>query len=461
MDSSVRAFIEKNQLLKKGSTVLVGVSGGPDSMALLHFLQRFSNVWNIRVIAATADHQLRGNESREDVAYVRRVCHAWGIELAEGTLDVAAYKEMENLGTQVASRHLRYAFFEKEMDRFQADYLALGHHGDDQAETMLMGLVHSANVTSLKGIPMQRAFAKGHIVRPLLCVTKEEIERYCREWSIIPRRDPSNSENTYTRNYYRNLVLPLLKEKNSNLHRTIQHLSESIQDDEAFLTTKAEQMFKEIVVVSEEEKAVSFSVSAFYNYSRSLQRRFIHLILNYMYDDYPKKLSYVHEEQLFAMMKESSGNIQLHFPQKLKVERNYETMLFHFRDEHVLTYDFLLDVPGEVELPNGWRVTANYTNCPETEGKKVYTCYRASVALPLHIRTRQAGDRMRWNGLNGSKKIKDIFIDAKVPLNERDTWPVVTDNNGNVLWLAGLKKGLPPKQTEDGPFIQLSYERKQ
>ncbi|WP_382393883.1 tRNA lysidine(34) synthetase TilS [Lentibacillus juripiscarius] len=461
MEANIRSFIKKNELLKKGATVLVGVSGGPDSMALLHFLWRISGAWNLRLVAVTADHQLRGDESQEDLTYVKRVCANWGIEFSGASLDVPAHKKEEKLGTQVAARNLRYAFFEREMEKFQADYLALGHHGDDQAETMLMGLVHSASVQSLAGIPIMRPFATGRIVRPLLCVTKEAIEHYCLEWGITPRRDPSNHDDTYTRNYYRSHVLPLLKAQNSNLHRTIQHLSESLQEDDAFLMAEAKKIFEEVAVINEEKQSLSFSISSLHNYSRSLQRRFFHLILNYLYEEQPEKLSYVHEDQFFALLTEDTGNARLDFPQQLKVERNYRTMLFYFVDEQLQPYHQILDVPGELELPNSLCFTAYYTDSPGTKGEAIYACRAANVALPLHIRTRQAGDRMRWSGLNGSKKLKDIFIDAKIPLNERDTWPVLADNNGNVLWLAGLKKGLPPGQTEEGPFIQLTCEKRE
>ncbi|RYG72729.1 tRNA lysidine(34) synthetase TilS [Lentibacillus lipolyticus] len=453
--------MKENDLLTPGMTVLVGVSGGPDSMALLHFLWRLRETWDLRIVAVTADHQLRGDASREDLSYVKRVCRDWEIEFSGTSLDVASYKQTEKAGTQAAARHMRYAFFEKEMERFQADRLALGHHGDDQAETMLMGLVHSASIQSLTGIPVQRSFATGHIVRPFLCVTKKDIESYCREWGITPRRDPSNHDDTYTRNYYRNHVLPLMKEKNSNLHKTMQHLSESLQDDQAFLKAEARKMVEKIAEIDDKRQSVSFSIFDFLAYPRSLQRRFFHLILNYLYREQPVTLSYIHEKQFFSLLTGEEGNTRLDFPQQLKVERNYRTVLFYFMNEQSQPYYYMLEVPGELVLPNGHRLTADYTDDPVLNAGTVFACRAENVALPLHIRTRQAGDRMSWSGLNGSKKLKDVFIDAKIPLNERDTWPVIADNNGNILWLAGLKKGFPAGNSKEGPFIQITYEKRE
>ncbi|SFB31890.1 tRNA(Ile)-lysidine synthase [Lentibacillus halodurans] len=459
MDHTVRAFIQSHQLIKEHSTVLIAVSGGPDSMALLHFLESIRSEWNLRLIAVSADHQLRGEESLEDLDYVKQTCQKWDIEFIGTSLDVPTYKPKRHIGTQAAARELRYQFFAEQMHIYQADYLALGHHGDDQAESMLMGLVHSATLKSLAGMPLERDFASGKIIRPFLCVTKETIEKYCEEKAITPRRDPSNDENTYTRNYYRNKVLPLLKTKNRNLHQTIRHLSLSLQEDEAFLKQEAEKMVEQVVSFGQLQAGICFNMHIFKTYPRSLQRRAFHLVLNYLYHEYPQNISYVHEEQFFAMLEADHGNVEIDFPDHLKLKRSYQNISFYFPDHQSqsLSYHMMMEIPGETVLPNGMTISADFTSQPDKQGKMTYICHKDAVALPLHIRTRKPGDRMRWTGLSGSKKLKDIFIDAKIPLNERDTWPVITDNNDEILWLAGLKKGLPPKQTETGTYIELSY----
>lgn len=460
MDNTVRAFIKRHQLVKEHSTVLIAVSGGPDSMALLHFFWNHRTEWHLRLIAISVDHQLRGEESLEDLAYVKAFCRERDIEFVGISLDVPAYKQEMQMSTQIAARERRYQFFAEQMNTYHADYLALGHHGDDQVETVLMGLVHSASVHSLAGIPLKRDFASGKIIRPFLCVTKDAIENYCREHAIIPRRDPSNDENTYTRNYYRHEVIPLLKKKNRNIHRTIQHLSRSLHEDEAFLEQEAGKMAEQAVTFDDQRTAVYFDIRVFNSYPHSLQRRVFHLILNYLYHDIPKKMSYVHEEQFFAMLNESHGHVRIDFPHHLVLERSYQTMSFYFKNRasDPLAYHMLIDIPGETVLPNGMVISAEVTSFPD-RGDMVYVCDKRKVSLPLHVRTRKPGDRLSWKGLKGSKKVKDIFIDAKIPLNERDTWPVITDNNDEVLWVVGLKKGVPPKQVENGTYIQLRFKK--
>ncbi|WP_164670637.1 tRNA lysidine(34) synthetase TilS [Virgibacillus doumboii] len=461
MINKVNAFIKKNLLLKENATVIVGVSGGPDSMALLHILSSIRDEWNLKLVVVSADHQLRGKESADDLTYAENICREWNIPFYGTSLDVAAHKHNKKVGTQVAARELRYAFFAKQMNAFHADFLALGHHGDDQIETMLMALVRSASPEMLSGIPMKRDFAAGEIIRPLLCATKEEIEEYCFENGIVPRRDPSNEQTTYTRNYFRKELLPLLKEKNSNLHSTVQHLSHTLQEDEQFLTDEAKKMVNCVVDFHDKKEEVSFKIDLFKTYPHSLQRRAFHLILNYLYKELPKNLSYVHEEQFFTMLKNGHGNVQIDFPQNLKLIRTYHNVVFCFSSNQSQHYSYhkIMDIPGDMKLPNGITISAVYTDSPDEAGSSAYICNKNSVALPLHIRTRLAGDRMSWKGLKGSKKVKDIFIDAKVPLNKRDTWPVLTDNNGKILWLIGLKKGLPQTEAKDGTYIQIIYKK--
>lgn len=457
MDGKVRAFIENHQMLTTNSTVLLGVSGGPDSMALLHFFWSIREQWGLNLIVVSADHQLRGKESTTDLEYVRDICVKWDIHFIGASLDVPLYKREKSLGTQVAARELRYDFFEKQMSRLNADFLALGHHGDDQIETMLMGLGRSANPKSISGIPVTRVFATGRIIRPLLCVTKEEIEVYCVRYDIIPRRDPSNNETVYTRNFFRKQLVPLLKERNSNLHKTMQQLSESIHDDERFLMEQTMSLLDDVVAFNWQEQKAFFSISAFKSYPRSLQRRAYHLILNYLYKVLPKKLSYVHEEQFFKLLNNGNdGSVQIDFPHGLKLARSYQTFTFYLLKEKAefIPNHVIFEVPGKADW-SGTEITAHFTDYPGRQTAESYLCRHDEVALPLHIRTRQAGDRMSWAGLKGSKKVKDIFIDAKIPLSKRDNWPVVVDNNGVILWVVGLKKGRPGTQMESGTYIQL------
>lgn len=442
MDKAVTSFILKHRLIKNHATILVGVSGGPDSVALLHYLRFKLPMNQIRLIALSADHQLRGDESQKDIEYVRYICHEWDIDFYETRLDVLSYKNQHKVSTQVAARELRYEWFSEQMKHHEADYLALGHHGDDQIETMLMGFVRSTSTNALAGIPFERPFGTGRIIRPLLSVSKEQIYAYLKEYQISPRLDPTNEDTYYTRNYFRHKIMPLLKEQNQNMHETAQRLSEFLQIDETYLMREAEKLVHDVVKWTSEPREASFKIDVFKSYPLALQRRAYHLILNYLYKKIPKNLSYVHEELFFSLLNEQS-NVEIDFPQSLKVEKSYDKIHFSFiktTDTHS-QFHYILPIPGQVVLPNGSVIIAKLVDQPKRPDRHQWIGSLNSIPLPLHIRTRKDGDRMRVEGLSGRKKIKDIFIDAKVPRRQRDTWPLVTDDQGDILWLVGLRRG--------------------
>ncbi len=461
MESTVLSFINKHQLLTRNSTVIAGVSGGPDSMALLHFLCTIRKTWNLRVVAVSLDHGLRGTEAQEDLAHVERYCIKWGVTFIGAYRNVQAYKEVQKVGTQVAAREMRYRFFREQMARHQADYLALGHHGDDQAETMLMNLARTASSNSFSGIPVKRQFAAGQLIRPLLCVAKSDISTYLNKHQIQSRLDPSNEKTDYTRNHFRKNILPLLKERNSNLHRTVQHLSESLQADEEYLAGEAAIFLENVVQFDKKGKTARFAIDRFKSRAVALQRRAYHLILNYLYDRMPGNLSYVHEDDFFALLESDKSSLCIDFPGDLKVEKSYGNCVLSFRKQCGIHADFhtALPVPGTVTLPDGAVITSAYTDIPDSRDEYTYICRPEEIVMPLHIRSRRNGDRMGWKGLEGTKKIKDIFIDAKIPRAMRETWPLVIDNHGNILWLIGLKKGQTISDSEGPGYIQLTYKK--
>ncbi|MDC3417913.1 tRNA lysidine(34) synthetase TilS [Aquibacillus salsiterrae] len=462
MENEVKAFIKKHDLLHEGATVLIGVSGGPDSMALLHFFCKIRKDYHLNIIALSIDHGLREEQSHQDVEYVRQICLEWKINFYETFLDVPTYKRSTGLSTQVAAREMRYRFFEEQMRRFQADFLALGHHGDDQAETILMRLIRNTTPNGLIGIPVKRRFATGQLIRPFLAVSKKEIEAYCQVYGIKPRRDPSNGETVYTRNHLRHNILPLLREQNPSIHKHMQALSELLREDESYLHQEAKKVFHSIVQIDNKSE-VSFNIDDFLRYPFALQRRTYHLILNYLYDNVPEGLSYVHEQQFFHLIHNEKANVTLDFPNGLLVTKSYTRVLCYFKNNADLHYEFTLDVPGQITLPNGSVITSVFTDNYEEEQSKNVMILPDSIPpqYPFLVRTRRPGDRMLIRGLNGTKKVKDIFIDEKIPKYLRDSWPVITGQQDDVLWLVGVKKGKVESDIDKQRYVRLHYFQKQ
>lgn len=465
MEKKVINFMHAHRLVEKNKTIVIGVSGGPDSMALLHFFNGIKKEWNLKIIAISVDHQLRGDESAADIEYVGEVCRKWGIPFQYAAVDVNAYKNKHKVSTQVAARKLRYDVFKKKLVDYRADYLALGHHGDDQIETMIMSLARTTNLRTLTGIPIQRKFANGHIIRPFLCVTKKEIEQYCKLYNIQPRIDFSNFDTYYTRNDIRNSIVPKLKERNENLHTTIQMLSETLQEDERYLITEAKKLVSKAITIHVKRKTADLTVSTFNQYPVALQRRAYHLTLCYLYDILPEQLTYTHE-QIFLSLVHKNSNRRLDFPKDLIVERSYDHVLFYFKSsqqEDETFHKIIEYIPTSIALSDGAILSISYIDEPiaeKEENNYTYICALNQLTLPLHIRTRSPGDRMRYRGLEGSKKIKDIFIDEKIPRLLRDKTYLLTDDTNEIFWLIGIKKGVLTKKAERGPYLLFEYKKK-
>ncbi|GAE94212.1 tRNA(Ile)-lysidine synthetase [Gracilibacillus boraciitolerans JCM 21714] len=465
LDDKVLPFIQKHQLLHNGATVLVGgVSGGADSLLLLRYLLSIQQSWQLKIMVVSIDHSLRGAESASDVKYVESVCQEWNVPFTSKKVDVNQRKAALKEGTQVAARSLRYQAFEETMNEVKADLLALAHHGDDQIETILMRIVRQSNPSLLKGIPVKRKMSNGYIIRPFLCLTKDEIYHFCQDYQIIPREDPSNQSTVYTRNYFRLKILPLLKEQDHHVHQHVQMLTERVAEDQVYLETKAYEMVKETVNFTGE--VAFFDINGFVTYPITLQRRAFHLILNCLYHEFSQDITYQHEADFFSLLRQEKSNVSLDFPGSLKVTKNYDEVRFYFPvpvKEEWKNHQ-LLKIPSIITLTDGSKLTINYTlENTDEDHHTLHIPAECESLLPLSIRVRQPGDRMYVKGLKGGhKKVKDIFIDEKIPAYKRDSWPLVFGADGTLLWLVGLKKAEIKGKSAIGKYIILtSTDRKE
>ena len=458
MLQDVERFIHKHDLIKHGDTLVIGVSGGPDSVALLHYLVSLAPRLNLSIVAAHVDHSLRGIESAEDLAFVESYCEQERIIFEASTVDVNAYKKERNLSTQVAARDCRYDFFRKVMEKHHASALALAHHGDDQIETMLMRQVHGSSGSGLTGMPVQRSFSTGKIIRPFLCVTKEHLLNYCKENSLGYRLDPSNESNQYMRNRFRNHVLPFLKEENPNVHTRYQLYSERAQSDEAFLMDLAKGYLDE-VIIDQNDKFVKMDNKAYDCLPIPLQRRVIHLILNYLYTG-NAPFSSIHIEDLRLMLDSEHPSASLNLPLKLRAVKSYTTCYFSF--ETFLQpepYTYHLPLWGSVETPTGTITAVPVKHVPQLlTGNDLIV---EEQLLPAVVRSRRPGDRIQPKGMIGTKKVKDIFIDRKIDRSERDVWPIVEDVTGQIIWVAGVTRSEKATlSARKNQLVHLHYEKK-
>ena len=447
-EKKVRQFIRKHQLIKKGDKIVVGVSGGPDSLSLLHYLAKRREYYGIDLFAVHLDHMFRGQESYEELLFVKEFCKDFDIPCLAKQINVGKIIRHNGTGLQETARMVRYQVFQQAMAQFSANKLALAHHGDDQVETILMRLTRGTAGKGRAGIPFSREFHNGWIIRPLLGLNKEEILAYCNYYKLEPRIDPSNSKGTYTRNRFRLEVLPFLKSENPKVHEHFQTFSEELLEDERFLLQLTYEKMK--TVWAHKNGGVALNIEEFLKMPLPLQRRGIHLILNYLYN---KKTPFtnVHIHQIMQLMKHLHPSGRLDLPDGLKVIRNYQECFFGFIKDETKEYSYELKTGGKVVLPNGDQfILTKRKNEEEFPIKDDCFCLNSeAVAMPLIIRTRKPGDRIALKGMNGLKKVKKLFIDLKVPRSSRDEWPIVVDSEGKVLWIPGLRKSVFEKQNKN------------
>ncbi|WP_421382571.1 tRNA lysidine(34) synthetase TilS [Bacillus salacetis] len=457
-ERKVLKFIEKHDLIQAGDSILAAVSGGPDSLSLLHFLNKYKRFLKVKVAAVCVDHMFRGEQSHEELLFVKRACEEMDIPFFGERVNVQEFLDEHNAGLQEGARNIRYNLFARLIEEEGFTKLAFGHHGDDQVETILMRMTKGSSGMAKSGIPVKREFHEAEIIRPLLCLSKQEISNYCSESGLDPRFDPSNEKGDYTRNRFRREVLPFLKKENPLVHLKFQQFSEETAEDEVFLLSLAEEKMAKVLTRTEDEAIVD--IQAFRPMPLPLQRRVIHLILNYLYKDRPSSLSSIHIQDVLAIIMKDSPSLSLDLPGNLKVIRSYNQCTFRFdgRTEGSGDFCYSLNIGERIELPDQRVFDLQEADFHPIHANSVIF-QKGSVAFPLRIRNRKPGDRMKVKGLNGTKKVKDIFIDEKIPVRLRDTWPIVEDDNGNILWIPNLKiSDFACSQASDpGNYVRLIF----
>ncbi len=435
-------FIKRHRLLDSGDLVLAAVSGGPDSMAMLDFFVKRQGFFDISLVVVHVDHMLRGKESAQDLEYVKAYCEQNGLELKAASIDIKKKMETENKGMQETAREYRYRFFETVMKELGADKLAVAQHADDQVETILMRLTRGSSGKSRAGIQSTRRFGNGELIRPLLGVNRREIEEYCAFHQLEPRIDPSNDKPSYTRNRFRMDVLPALKRENQQVHEHFQRFSEELLEDEAYLEMLAEREIK--AVTDFENEKIRLDIRSFLQMPLPLQRRGIHLILSYLYKKNITHVTAWHVELIGKLLQGENPSGKLNLPLGLNVFRSYGHCVFTFEEmKPAQDYEYEICVGQEILLPDGGMVRLeNALGAFAGEDEDFIYLKENDLKLPLIIRTRRPGDRIKAKGLEGTKKLKKLFIDKKIPRFQRDSWPVITDQRNQILWVPGLKKSL-------------------
>lgn len=274
LEEKVRKTIREYNLIEKNDSIVVGVSGGPDSMTLLSILLKLKEEFNLKIYVAHVNHMLRENAIKDE-EYVKEFCEKNNIEIFIKKANISEIAQKEKIGLEEAGRNVRYNFFEEVLKKTESNKIAIAHNLNDKVETIIMNTLRGSGVSGLKGIEAKRK----KYIRPLIEIERYEIEKYCIENKINPRHDESNDDNTYTRNKIRNIVIPYIKnEFNPNIIKTLNRLSEIIKEEDEYVQSETEKIFKEILLTDEKNK-IEFDPRKFNEQEKVIQKNLILLAI--------------------------------------------------------------------------------------------------------------------------------------------------------------------------------------
>lgn len=434
--------IENSFSFHDGDIIVIGCSAGPDSMALVDMLLKIREKYKLSLIIAHVNHNVR-EESVEEAEYVKNYCSKNNIVFETMTIEEYGDDNFEN-----EARTIRYNFFDSLAQKYGANYLMTAHHGDDLIETILMRIVRGSNLNGYLGFKKNVDMGNYAIVRPLLDYTKEELEEYDLENHVQYYVDSSNSSDKYTRNRYRKYVLPFLKDEDSNVHRKFLKFSETLESASIFINKERDKALRRTLSNN------LVMIDKFKEEDEYIQREILYYLLSEFYHDDLILVGDKHIDLIMNLVYSKKANSFINLPNQV-VANKYYNMLELKRDTEAIT-SYEIEFDDYVTLPNNHTIE----RVSDILGNSNSICRINSkdVLLPLVVRTRKIGDKIMVKGLNGSKKVKDIFIDKKVKLSLRDSWPIVVDSRGEIIWIPGIKKSKFDKKITEDYDIILKYE---
>lgn len=442
----VKATISKYGMLSLNDKVVVALSGGPDSVALLHILHSLSTEYNLTLYAAHLNHLLRGKEAEEDVSFVKGLAKELKVEIWTEEVDIKGEAREKGLSLQVAARRARYDFLKRVAKEACVLKIALGHQLDDQVETILMRLIRGTGAEGFSGIPpCRRLDEKITIIRPLIDTSSEQIREYLKEKMAGFRTDSSNLCQDYQRNKVRLRLLPLLYQFNPDFKERLIATAKLWQADDDYLCEIAEKRLCKAILRDEQEIALDLKEL------KKLRSPILVRILRKVLKQDLEKITFSHIQAILKLIKEGPSQGRLSLPKGLVIKREYEKLKIVHSPQCPAVHEFRyeMEIPGRVEIREaGLKIQAKIVKLKEVQFAS-NTAYfdLLKIRPPLILRSREEGDRFCPFGLKGTKKVKDLFIDLKIPARTRERIPLLVDRKG-ILWVVEYRRSNRAKVTE-------------
>ncbi|MBI3583085.1 MAG: tRNA lysidine(34) synthetase TilS [Nitrospinae bacterium] len=440
-------------MITEKDTVLVGVSGGIDSITLLYSLFFLKDDLKCSLVAAHANHGLRGEQSDKEAEFVRKIADELKLPSVIEKIDVLGYMTEKGLSKQAAARELRYDFFERTAKKTSANKIALGHNANDQAETVLIRLLRGSGAKGIAGIKPVRACSErsesNKIIRPLIEIRRDEITEFVKEKRLKYVEDPSNLEPYYLRNKIRLELIPLLKkEYNPNIIETLREAAEIVGDEDEFLESYCSTIMSAIGSPNG-SGFIEIDVLKLKNFHIAIKRRIIRIALKMIKGDL-LKISAVHVEDILNSINKGFSGKSLNLPDGICVLYEYDKLKL-FREVEVaeeaeVRFDIPLKIPGETILSKPeYKFIAEIISPVDfvaagfsLRNKYISFFDMDKIKGALRVRNRVNGDIFHPSGMKGSKKLKEFFIDEKIPRRERDSIPLIVSGD-IILWIVGKR----------------------
>lgn len=439
----VLKFIRDNELIKNNDSIVVGFSGGPDSTFLMHLLLTIKSLFNLKIYAAHLNHQLRGKNSDDDELFVKNFCKENKIELLTERKDISALAKDRKKSIEETAREERYKLFQTSVQKFGANKIATGHTLNDNVETMIFNFARGSGVSGLRGIPVKR----DNIIRPLLCLTKDEITNFLKEEELEFRIDETNFQEDYTRNFIRNKIIPLLQEINPNLYETLLSSSQLLLLLEKYIEKESEK-FEKLFVTKKVDKILRIRLEENVDYKNYI---IMDMLRKKIESQFNLTLGYDKTKEIINLIKQDKGTT-IQITDKIVALRESSSIVIltipEYEEVNIsITYDSKLQKYYgsyfEFKISSALVKEAKLSDNPSVEFFDL-----DKIKGKLILRNWRPGDKIVPLGMKYSKKVSDLLTDSKVPALFKKQILVLCDGN-EIIWVVGVRLSEKYKVTNE------------
>lgn len=467
MLKKIMSYIKDNKLINSGDRILVALSGGPDSICLLNILFELKKELNIEIGAAHINHLLRGEDAFKDEEYVIKICEEIGIPCFVTRVDINNYSKEHKLSSEMAGRQVRYDFFEEIIKKEGFNKIATAHNANDQAETILFRLMRGTGLEGLTGIKVSR---DNKIIRPILCLSRHEVEAYVEKKCLKPRIDKTNFQKIYNRNKIRLDILPYMKENfNEDIIQTLNRMSVLLKKDNEFLERLALNSYKKYCI--EDLDYFIIKEEIFKEEEPIISRVLKHALVKYSKSNYDFEMKHINE--VFSLNQKGSGKV-IDLPNGIYAENIYGDIYIKNKKNKCNTNkkeQKTLISKDEInkQIVNFGQYIIEFSvidyyqrNVVNLDQDNCIQCFDFDkINDNILIRKRIDGDKIIPLGMEGTKKLKDIFIDMKIPKEEREHIPILCFDE-KIAWIIGIKMSEEYKVTKESKkILRVVVKRKE